>query len=306
MSYVVFSTTAYHYMVETLCKLPGFEKGDLGVEVFPEGEKHFTLGKSVKDKNVILIGGTISESNTLELYDIATGLVDYGCGALTIYIPYFGYSTQERVIHKGDIVVAKGRARLLSTIRSARFNNKIVLLDLHTPGIAHYFEGSVHCRHLSAKSMVHGIIKKINDPANTVVASTDAGGAKWVEALANESSIEAAFVYKKRISNTKTTVSGINADVHGKTVVLYDDMIRSGSSFIQAAEAYKKSGAKSIIGAASHCVFHPNTLSLLKAAGIFEEIHLTNSHPLALEAQKQAPDFIKLFDVVRLFADKLE
>ena len=107
-------------------------------------------------------------------------------------------------------------------------------------------------------------MKSLGKTDEVVIASADAGGAKWVEALANESGNEAAFVYKRRQSATQTTVSGINADVKGKHVALYDDMIRSGGSFIKAAEAYKLAGALTVTGISSHCVFHENTLAKLK------------------------------------------
>ena len=72
------------------------------------------------------------------------------------------------------------------------------------------------------------------------MASTDAGRAKWVESLANDLGVGAAFILKRRLKGDHTEVSAINADVAGKTVVIYDDMIRSGGSIINAAKIYKE------------------------------------------------------------------
>src|SRR6185436_10356359 len=106
-----------------------------------------------------------------------------------------------------------------------------------------------------------------------VLGATDAGRAKWVQSLARGLGVEPAFVYKSRDPGSGSlTVTGINADVRGREVVLYDDMIRTGSSLLQAGRAYLAAGATKVHAIASHLVLPDDSLDKLRAAGVFEHI----------------------------------
>jgi ribose-phosphate pyrophosphokinase len=90
--------------------------GKVEVKDFPDGERYQRIVSDISDKDVILVAGTISDQDTLELYDLACALVKYGARSLDLVIPYFGYSTMERSVKRGEVVTAKTRARLLSSI----------------------------------------------------------------------------------------------------------------------------------------------------------------------------------------------
>ena len=110
--YLVFACRSYAYLQEKLCRETFFEAGQIDTKTFPDGERYFRIRNDVRGREVVLIGGTISEADTTELYDLASGLVAWGADRLQIVIPYFGYSTMERAVKTGEIVTAKTRARL--------------------------------------------------------------------------------------------------------------------------------------------------------------------------------------------------
>ena len=282
-SYLVYATSSYHYYLKALCEYEGFESGGLERQVFPDGERLLRLKGPVRDRNIILFGGTIHDHETLELYDLASGLVQHGANKLMMVVPYFGYSTMERAIKKGDIVTGKIRALLLSSIPRARVCNEIVMIDLHTPGIGHYFEGHILPYHIYSKRLIAEVIRNFADYPDVVLASTDAGRAKWVEHLANVLNIEAAFVYKRRLSGEHTSIRGINADVKGRHVVVYDDMIRTGGSLMKAARAYKEAGAKTITAITTHGVFPGESAQKIMESDLFDKVFVTDTHPRALE-----------------------
>lgn len=242
-----------------------------------------------------MIGGTVSENDTMELYDLASGLVDEGVKKLTIIIPFYGYSTMERTVKSGEIVTAKTRARLLSTIPQSYSGNRIVMVDLHVSGLQYYFERGVHTVHLYAKPLILEAAKTLGG-TDFVLASADAGRAKWVESLAMDLGVDAAFVYKRRSSGSDTEITGINADVRGKKVVLYDDMIRTGGSLINAAKVYKEAGAKEIYVVATHGVFPSGSVERLENSKLIEKIIVTDTHPNAREAA-QKTDFIEISSI---------
>jgi ribose-phosphate pyrophosphokinase len=94
--------------------------------------------------------------------------------------------------------------------------------------------------------------------------------------------IAAAFVYKRRHSDTSTEVLAINASVKGKHVVIYDDMIRTGSSLLSAAQAYFNEGAKKISAITTHGLFNENALEKIAASGLIDKIICFNTHPKAV------------------------
>ncbi|MDX1903327.1 MAG: ribose-phosphate diphosphokinase [Thermonemataceae bacterium] len=275
---LLFSTQSYTYLKEELLGLGGFENGEVEVKVFPDGERYQRILSEVEEKKIILLGGTPSDSDTLELYDLASAISKYGAKTLTIVIPYFGYSTMERAVKKGEVVTAKTRARLLSSIPKTGSRISFILMDLHTEGLSHYFEGDVQAQHLYCKTVISNICEEIAGK-DFILACTDAGRAKWVESLANDMHVNAAFVFKRRLSGEETQVTGISADVKGKTVIIYDDMIRTGGSLISAAKSYREAGAQKIFAITTHGLFSNNALKKLEDAQIFEKIYATNTHP---------------------------
>jgi len=141
-SFVVFGIRSYAAIAVQVAELTKGKLGEVDVREFPDGERYQRIVTNVSDKDVVLVGGTISDKATLEIYDLACALVKYGARSLDLIIPYFGYSTMERAVKLGEVVTAKTRARLLSSIPSASQGNRALLLDLHSDGIPHYFEGN--------------------------------------------------------------------------------------------------------------------------------------------------------------------
>lgn len=302
MSAIVYATRAYAGMAAEICWLSGAERGEVAHRDFPDGERWLRLVTSVAGRDAVLVGGTTSDSDTLELYDLACGLVDKGARSLTLVIPWFGNATMERVTQRGEIVTAKARARLLSSIPVPGSGSRVLLLDLHADGIPYYFEGATRAFNLSARHIVVEAIRKLAEPP-FVLACTDAGRAKWVESLANETGVPASFVFKRRGMDGQTQVTAVSAQVAGQNVVIYDDMIRTGGSLINAARAYRAAGALKIFAVATHGVFPGDALGRLLETRLFERIVCTDSHPRALALRG---DFLHVEPVAAIFADFLK
>jgi ribose-phosphate pyrophosphokinase len=302
MNAIVFHFPAYKELAAKVAEESKSELGAIEIKKFPDGERYFRIVTESRDRDVVLVGGTVDDVSTLELFDIACGLVQEGARSLKIVIPFFGYSTMERAVRPGEIVTAKTRARLLSAIPQAPYGNEVLMLDLHSEGIPFYFEGSVKTRHLYAKSLIMKEAQAVGGK-NFTLGSVDAGRAKWVESLANDMGVPAGFVYKRRSADGKVAIAGVNVSVKGQKVVIYDDMIRSGSSLIQAAQAYKDAGATEIWALTTHGVFTPGALGKIKDSGLFEKVVCTDSHPSALLINDP---FLRVVSVAPLIANALQ
>lgn len=299
---LVFSTNAYEYLARDISAGAGWELGAIVRKTFPDGEHYLRIDTAPADRDVIIVGGTIDDASTLELYDLACGCVTGGAYRLRLVIPYFGYATMERSVRPGEVVTAKTRARLLSSIPMASRGTQVFLLDLHVDAIAHYFEGGVRTIHVYGKHLVTDAARRLGGP-DFVLASTDAGRAKWVESLANDLGVSPAFVYKRRTGGDTTEVTGVSAQVQGKRVVIYDDMIRTGGSLLDAARAYREAGAVTIDAIATHGLFPGGSLETLRSSGLLGGIVTTDSHPRAVELRD---DFLQVASTARLLIEHLK
>jgi ribose-phosphate pyrophosphokinase len=224
-------------------------------KTFSDGETYLRFNEPVRDRHVILVGSTREERDLVEILALGWQAVRDGAHTLSIAIPYFGYSTMERAVKEGEIVRAKTNAVLFSTIPNPPGGKHIYLLDLHAEGIPHYFEGGANVVHLYAKSAILGMVRQLSGNELLVVGSADTGRAKWVESYARDLGVGVAVITKRRVGDGQTEVLTVGgAEIRGHTVLLYDDMIRSGSSILNAIRSYHEAGAARVIVATTHLV----------------------------------------------------
>ena len=303
----ILSSSAYEYLKQSL-----LQKGKIlqNIEVenkrFPDGERYYRIKKaaSLSGHPAIYICGTINDEAIWEAYNISCTLVREGCTSLHLVIPYFGYSTMERAVKEGEVVSAKNIARLFSSIPLSVMGNHIYMVDLHSVGTQYYFEQNIHPVHLTSEPIIDKIIADIRKKnENIVLASADMGRAKWIEKLSNKIGIPGAYIMKRRLSGSKTEVVALNADVKGKNVVIFDDMIRSGTSILHAAEAYKSIGAKNIYALCVHGIFVDGAVQNIKKSGLIKGIYCTNTHAKTQEIQD---DFVKVYDISEIILKGLK
>lgn len=282
---ILFCTQRYQYLKDkVLAQAPtGWENGSITIRDFPDGEHYHRITSNVSGKEVVLIGGTIDDKETLELFDIANGCIQNGAQCLNIIIPYFGYSTMERAVKTGEVVKAKNRAILFSALPTTAAGNKVIMIDLHVDGITYYFESNVRPVHLYGKLIVRNAALELSQGRPFVMASTDAGRAKWVESLANDLGVQAAFVFKRRLSGEETQITAISANVEDCMVIIYDDMIRTGGSLLHAAQAYADAGASSIAVITTHGIFAGDGFEKIRNSGLIQQVVCTDTHPNALQ-----------------------
>jgi ribose-phosphate pyrophosphokinase len=293
-----------------LLALPGYEAfakqmaagwmlewGILERRLFPDGERYLRIHGPVPNHNVILLGGTPDDASFLDLYDAACHVARVGARSLALVIPYYGYSTMERATQPGEVVTAKSRARAISAIPVTQTGNVAFLVDLHTDGIAHYFGDNLITHHLSAAPVIMDLIRGLGleDP---IIASTDAGRAKQVVNIANGMGLQAAFVYKRRIDDS-LEMTGVNADVSGRPVVIYDDIVRTGGSLLQAAQAYLDQGATEVHAVATHLVLANDSAERLLQSGLLTSLSGTDTHPRCRLLSERAGRVASVVPVLR-------
>jgi ribose-phosphate pyrophosphokinase len=300
---LIVTIASYAYLEPRFLAASDLEPVPVERKAFPDGERYLRLAEDVRGGDVVLLGGTPNDLDWLELYDLGFAISRAGARSLTIVIPYFGYATMERAVLPGEVVTAKTRARLISSIPPCEGGTRVVLFDLHTDGIEFYFGDGHLTRHVYGAPLITRAVRDFMQDRPFVLGATDAGRAKWVQSLAKNLGVEPAFVYKRRDGmNGELRITGVNADVRGLEVVVYDDMIRTGSSLLQAGRAYLDAGAHRVHAVASHLVLPGDSLQKLRASGVFASIHGTDSHP---SSQRLEPTDGAIMPVSELLVDAL-
>lgn len=277
---LILAIPSYAALAAEIAAATGWPLGEVERRRFSDGEAYQRLVDDVRGREAVLIAGTPNEADTLLAFDLACAVSRYGAARLTWILPYFGCQTMERAVLSGEVVTAKTRARLLSSVPATPGGNRLLLLDLHAPGIPFYFHDQVHAFHLYAKPLVLEAARAFGGD-DFVLAAPDAGRAKWVQSLANDLDVPAALVTKRRHGDGKVEVTGMDARVEGKTVVIYDDMIRTGGTLLNAAQAYLDAGATRCFAVTTHLVLPGDSEARLTASGLLAGIAGTDSHPRA-------------------------
>ena len=285
---LLFTIPSYAYLEPQFLAAGDFEQAEVQRKNFPDGERYLRIMPDLWGRDVVLLGGTATDADWLDVFDLACGIARGGARSLSIVMPYFGYQTMERAVKSGEVVVAKTRARLLSAIPAPEGGTHLYLFDLHTDGIEFYLDDRILSRHVYGAPLITQKIKEHMAGKTFVLGACDAGRAKWVQSLARDLKVEPAFVYKSRDSSSGgIALTGINADVKGREVVVYDDMIRTGSSLVQAGKAYLAAGATKVHAIASHLVLPGDAAEKLRATGVFASILGTDSHPGSQKLPKE-------------------
>ncbi|RMG13397.1 MAG: ribose-phosphate pyrophosphokinase [Planctomycetota bacterium] len=284
---LVASIPTYAPLARRLLEATGWDPCPVERRAFSDGETYQRLEVDVRGRDVVLVAGTPDESSTLLAYDLACALARYGARRLTWVLPYFGCQTMERAARPGEVVTAKTRARLLSTVPPTPLGTRFLLLDLHAAGIPFYFADDVTAFHLYAKDLALASARAFAAGDDLVLAAPDAGRAKWVQSLADDLGCPFAFAAKRRLGDGRTRVLGHDGEVAGKVVVIYDDMIRTGSTLLGAAEAFRAAGAARCYAVATHLVLPGDACERLLASELLDGIAGTDSHPRAELARER-------------------
>jgi ribose-phosphate pyrophosphokinase len=295
----IFSGRANRPLAEGIAKHLGVPLGNINLGSFPDGETMVRIDEDVRGRDVFLVQPTCPPVNQhlMELLTMLDAFKRASPARITAVMPYYGYARQDRKDTGRVPISAKLVADLLTTAGAHR----VLCLDLHAAQIQGFF--NIPVDHLYASNEITAYVRSLNIPqSELVVLSTDEGNVKKSLKYQGRLGGQIAVVDKQRLSATETKAAHlIGAAVEGKTVVVFDDMISTGSSMVKAIEVARKHGCKRVFACATHGLLVDKAINRLRDAGI-EQIAITDSIPLPPE--KQLPN-IKVISVAALLANAI-
>jgi ribose-phosphate pyrophosphokinase len=297
----IFSGRANRTLADQIARHLGVPLGNINLGNFQDGETSVRIDEDVRGRDVFVVQPTCPpvNENLMELLLILDAFKRASPARLTAVIPYYGYARQDRK-DMGRVPIS---AKLVADLLTAAGAERVLCLDLHAAQIQGFF--NIPVDHLFAVKEITTHVKSLGIPTeDMVVVSTDEGNVKKALLYQRRLGGQIAVVDKRRQSAEETRVAHLlGAPVAGKTCVLFDDMISTASSMVNAAEVVKKHGAKRIYVCATHGLFSGPAVEKLREAPI-EQIAITDSVPLPKDKVDRLPN-LKVISVAPLLADAI-
>lgn len=269
----IFSGSSCPNLAQSISQKSKIPLGNIEIGRFSDGEIDVFVKDNVNNSNVFIVQSNSApvNDNIIELSLIADALKRSGAQKITAVIPYFGYSRKEKQSRPGEPISAKVIADLIV----ASGISKVICLDLHADSIVGFF--NVPVIYLSALEVLASSVKK-EKLTNPIVVSPDVGGVKRARNFANMLNAPLVVIEKHRdiAQRDKIEVLSMSGEIKGDTAIIIDDVISTGSTIIESANALKKRGVKKIIICATHGVLVDNALENLQKSAI-DKIFLTDS-----------------------------
>ena len=269
------------------------------VRRFADQEIFVEIQENVRGEDLFVIQSTSYpvNDNLLELLIIMDAARRASARRITAVIPYFGYARQDRKPSARTPISAKLVANHI--VRAGA--DRVLTLDLHAGQIQGFFDIPTD-NLFSVPVMTRDIKAHHPDLANAMVVSPDVGGVVRARALAKRIDAPLAIVDKRRERPGEAEVMNIIGDVSGHRCILFDDIVDSGGTLCNAAEALMDAGAASVLAYITHGVLSGGAVARVTASRI-EELVITDS--IQPTAEIKAAGNIRVMSVATLIGEAI-
>ncbi|MDR1644128.1 MAG: ribose-phosphate pyrophosphokinase [Clostridiales bacterium] len=294
----IFTCNAHPALAAQIAKRLGIILGRSSVSRFSDGEISMKVDETVRGADVFVIQPTCPpvNENLMELLIMVDALHRASAGRITAVMPYYGYARQDRKARSREPITAKLIADLIATAGADR----VLSMDLHCEQIQGFFNIPVdHLRGISLFTQYYGT--KISDLSDVIVVSPDLGSVSRARLLAARLDTPLAIVDKRRPKANVSEIMNIIGNVEGKRAILLDDMIDTGGSITNAANALKSMGAKEVLACCTHAVLSGPAIENIEKSAI-EELVILDTIPLPEEKKISK---IKVISVAVIFSDAI-
>lgn len=295
----VFSGRANIPLAEKIAQCLNDSLGKVTLANFPDGEISVRIEEDVRGRDIFLVQPTCTpvNENLMELLIMLDTFKRASAARITAVLPYYGYARQDRK-DQGRVPIT---AKLVANLLTSAGANRVLTLDLHAAQIQGFFDIPVD--HLHASPVILEHLRSLQIPLHSlVVLSPDEGSIKRALVYQKRLGVPIAIVDKRRSSSSEVkSMNLIGSSLEGRMAVIFDDMISTAGTVVQAAHVARHNGAREVYVCATHGVLCGPAIERLRDAPI-KQVVMTNSIPLP--PNKQLPN-IKVLDVAPLLADAI-
>jgi ribose-phosphate pyrophosphokinase len=248
------------HLAEAIGQYLGLPFVKAAVRRFSDMEVFVEVQENVRGEDMFVIQSTSfpTNDNLMELLIMIDALRRASARRITAVIPYFGYARQDRKVGPRTPISAKLVANLITEAGA----NRVLTVDLHAGQIQGFFD--IPTDNLFALPVMHKDIQDYLGDKPLLVVSPDVGGTLRARALAKRLGTDLAIVDKRRERAGDSEVMNIIGDVEGQACVLVDDIVDSGGTLCNAAEALLKNGATEVYAYVVHGVLSGGAVARIR------------------------------------------
>ena len=294
----LFAGNSNRPLAEAIAKKLNTALGEVEVGKFSDGETSVHLGETVRGRDLFIIQSTSYpvNDNLMELLIMIDAAKRASAGRVTAVVPYFGYARQDRKARSRDPITAKLVADLLTSAGADR----VLTMDLHAAQIQGFFNIPVD-NLLGGPTLYNYFAKRITGD-DFIIVSPDVGSVNRARKVAERLNCPMAIIDKRRPKANVMEVMNIIGNVEGKKCLLVDDMIDTGGTIVQGAQALVDAGATNIYACCSHAVLSGPAIERIQNSPIEELVMLDT---IDLPEEKKIPK-IKILSSADVFAAAIE
>ena len=275
----LFGGTSNPQLTSEVCDYLGITPGNILAKTFSDGETQVEIRENIRGRDVFVLQSTSTpvNDNLMQLLIIMDALKRASAKRITVVIPYYGYSRQDRKVKPRVPISAKLVADML-TVAGA---NRVITMDLHAGQIQGFF--SIPVDNLFAAKVLITYIRE-TFVGELVIVSPDAGGVERARAFAKRLSAGLAIVDKRRDAPNQAKAMAVIGDVKGKVTIILDDMVDTAGTLTEAASALIDHGAREVHACCSHPVLSGPAVARIRNSSL-KQLVVTDTIPLTAEAE---------------------
>jgi ribose-phosphate pyrophosphokinase len=223
---------------------------------FPDDEFYVRLHDNIAGEDVIIVQTAYPDQKIIELFLIQDAVYDAGAKTVTVILPYFGYSRQDKKFEEGEAISARAIAKHISMNADS-----VITVDPHKEHVLDFF--TIPSYSCSAVSTIAHYLKGKNID---FILAPDKGAKERAKQAATLINCEYDYLEKTRIDGFTVKITPKTLDARGKHVAIIDDIISTGTTMAHSIKELKKQGAKSVSVACTHGLFVGGAKEKLQAA----------------------------------------
>ena len=294
----LFAGNSNRVLAEAVARYLNVPLGKASVRRFADQEIFVEIQENVRGEDVFILQSTSFPTNDhlMELLIMIDAFMRSSAKRITAVIPYFGYARQDRKVGSRAPISAK----LVANMITQAGVDRVMTVDLHAGQIQGFFD--IPTDNLFASPLMVRDIKERFDLANVMVVSPDVGGVMRARGLSKRINAPLAIIDKRRERAGESEVMNVIGDAAGYTCILIDDIVDSGGTLVNAADALIANGAKEVYAYISHGVLSGGAAARITNSKL-KELVITDSI-LPTEAVSKAPN-IRTLPIASLISDAI-
>ena len=291
----IFSGSSHPALANEISNILHLQLGNSTTTRLPDSETHVMIDEVVRDQDIFLVQpcSVPVNDNFMELVLLIDAFKRASVHSISVVVPYFPYSRQERMARGRESISAK----VVANIFENQGADRVIFVDIHNRAIQGFF--NIPVDPISALPVLTEYFRK-PEFKDAVIVSPDVGRASMAAKYAESLNLPLVVMHKRRASPLETKTTHIVGDIKGRRPIIIDDMIASGSVLKQIDSLYKNGAEGKAYFSITHPILLPSALELLDKDERIEKLVVTNTIPIPPE--KFHPK-IEVISIAPLLAD---